>query len=119
MLVHRTKLLKQWQDRTGAIAAEIEGAFAQDRKVLVLTERTEHLDAIRAALDRHASALFVLLGRMSKKQRGALIAQLDALPPEAPRILLATGKLIGEGFDHPPFESSISSTPATRHCSAP
>jgi hypothetical protein len=72
------------QDRTGAIAAEIEGAFARGRKVLVLTERTEHLDAIRAALNGHEPTLFVLHGRMSKKHRGALVAQLDALPPKAP-----------------------------------
>jgi len=73
--------------------------------VLVLTERTEHLDAIRTALDGHEPAPFVLHGRMSKKQRGSLIAQLDTLPPDAPRILLATGKLVGEGFDHPPLDT--------------
>ena len=36
--------------RTAAIAAEIENAFTEGRKVLVLTERTEHLDAIQVAL---------------------------------------------------------------------
>jgi superfamily II DNA or RNA helicase len=101
------------QDRTGTIAAEVESAFAHGRKVLVLTERTEHLGAIRAALAGHESALFVLHGRMSKKQRGALIAQLDALPPEAPRILLATGKLVGEGFDHPPLDTLVLAMPVS------
>ena len=56
-------------------------AFEQGRKVLVLTERTEHLDAIRAALAARSPPPFVLHGRMSKKQRAALIAELDALPP--------------------------------------
>jgi len=101
------------QERTGAIAAEIEGAFAQGRKVLVLTERTQHLDAILAALDGHEPTPFVLHGRMSKKQRGALIAQLDSLPPEAPRILLATGKLVGEGFDHPPLDTLVLAMPVS------
>ena len=36
--------------RTGNIAAEIEQAFSQGRKVLVLTERTDHLEAIEAEL---------------------------------------------------------------------
>jgi hypothetical protein len=89
--------------RTAAIAAEIRKAFDQGRKVLVLTERTEHLDAIQVALGAEAPLLFVLHGRMSRKQRATLIAELDALPPDAPRILLATGKLVGEGFDHPPL----------------
>lgn len=100
-------------ERTGAIAAEIESAFAQGRKVLVLTERTEHLDAIRAALDGHEPAPFVLHGRMSKKQRSTLIAQLDALPPDAPRIVLATGKLVGEGFDHPPLDTLVLAMPVS------
>ena len=36
------------QARTDAIAAEVENAYGQGRKVLVLTERTEHLDAIQS-----------------------------------------------------------------------
>lgn len=38
------------QARTDAIATAIKNAIVQGRKVLVLTERSEHLDAIRAAL---------------------------------------------------------------------
>ena len=99
--------------RTQAIAAEVAAAFAQGRKVLVLTERTEHLDAIHQALNTQASPPFVLHGRMSKKQRAALINELNALPPEAPRILLATGKLIGEGFDHPPLDTLVLAMPVS------
>ena len=99
--------------RTEAIASETSAAFEQGRKVLVLTERTEHLDAIRQALTARALAPFVLHGRMSKKQRAALIVELDALPPEAPRILLATGKLVGEGFDHPPLDTLVLAMPVS------
>jgi len=98
-------------DRTEAIGTEIEGAFNQGRKVLVLTERTEHLDAIAAALGGRVPHPFVLHGRMSRKQRAALIGELDALPPDAPRILLATGKLVGEGFDHPPLDTLVLAMP--------
>ncbi|MDO8812836.1 MAG: DEAD/DEAH box helicase family protein, partial [Gallionella sp.] len=98
-------------DRTAAIAAEIEDAFDQGRKVLVLTERTEHLDAILAALTGKISSLFVLHGRMSKKLRAKVITELDALPPDAPRVLLATGKLVGEGFDHPPLDTLVLAMP--------
>jgi len=103
--------LAQDQNRTDAIAAVIKDAFEQGRKVLVLTERTEHLDAILSALDGHASSPLVLHGRMSKKQRATLIAELEALPPDVPRILLATGKLVGEGFDHPPLDTLVLAMP--------
>jgi superfamily II DNA or RNA helicase len=101
------------QSRTAAIAAEAREAFDQGRKVLVLTERTEHLDAIRAALGAAAPLPFVLHGRMSRKQRATLIAELDALQPDAPRVLLATGKLIGEGFDHPPLDTLVLAMPVS------
>ena len=85
----------------------------QGRKVLVLTERTEHLDAIQTALDGKVTSLFVLHGRMAKKQRATLVAELDALPPDAPRVLLATGKLVGEGFDHPPLDTLVLAMPVS------
>ncbi|ROZ63921.1 DEAD/DEAH box helicase [Ramlibacter sp. WS9] len=97
--------------RTEAIAAEIKNAFDHGRKVLVLTERTEHLHAILAALDGRLASPFVLHGRMSKKQRAGLIGELEALPPDAPRVLLATGKLVGEGFDHPPLDTLVLAMP--------
>jgi len=101
------------RSRTAAIAAEIGRAFDQGRKVLVLTERTGHLDSIQVALGAEAPPLFVLHGRMSRKQRATLIAELDALPPDAPRILLATGKLVGEGFDHPPLDTLVLAMPVS------
>jgi superfamily II DNA or RNA helicase len=101
------------QERSDAIAAEISGAFAQGRKVLVLSERTEHLDAIKASLGSQVPAPLVLHGRMSKKQRAAVIAELDSLPADAPRILLASGKLVGEGFDHPPLDTLILAMPVS------
>ncbi len=101
------------QARTEAIAAEVREALGQGRKVLVLTERTEHLDAIYMALDELEPMPFVLHGRMSSKQRAALIANLDALPPEAPRVLLSIGKLVGEGFDHPPLDTLVLAMPVS------
>ena len=101
------------QARTDAIAAEVINAYGQGRKVLVLTERTEHLDAIQTALGDKVPSLFVLHGRIAKKQRAVLIAELGALPPDAPRVLLATGKLVGEGFDHPPLDTLVLAMPVS------
>jgi superfamily II DNA or RNA helicase len=99
--------------RTAAIAAEARDAVAQGRKVLVLTERTEHLDAIKTELDCLQPPPFVLHGRMSSKQRAALVADLDRLPSDAPRVLLSTGKLVGEGFDHPPLNTLVLAMPVS------
>lgn len=101
------------QDRTEAIAATVREAVDQGRKILVLTERTGHLDAIRTALNGTVPTPFVLHGRMSRKQRASLIAALDALQQDAPRLILATGKLVGEGFDHPPLDTLVLAMPVS------
>ncbi len=98
-------------DRTSAIADEIIVTFREGRKVLVLTERTEHLEALATALTGIVSSLYTLHGRMSKKRRAALIDELNALETDAPRVLLSTGKLIGEGFDHPPLDTLVLTMP--------
>jgi superfamily II DNA or RNA helicase len=99
------------EERTAAIAAEVVNAFNLGRKVLVLTERTDHLDAILAALDGKLLSPFVLHGRMSKKQRANVIKELDELLLDSPRVLLATGKLVGEGFDHPALDTLVLAMP--------
>jgi superfamily II DNA or RNA helicase len=99
--------------RTDAIATEIVNAFEQGRKVLLLTERTDHLEALQKVLYERVTTLFVLHGRMSKMQRATLIAELEALPADAPRVLLATGKLVGEGFDHPPLDTLVLAMPVS------
>jgi superfamily II DNA or RNA helicase len=79
----------------------------------VLTERTEHLAAIQTALVNKVAEPFVLHGRMSRKQRASLVAALDALPGDAPRVLLSTGKLVGEGFDHPALDTLVLAMPVS------
>lgn len=97
--------------RTAVIANETVAAYEQGRKVLVLTERTDHLAAIQAALVSRVPELQMLHGRMSAKKRQTVSEALESLPPDAPRVLLATGKLVGEGFDHPALDTLILAMP--------
>jgi len=105
--------LAEDRSRTAEIAEEVVAAVRQGRKVLVLTERTEHVNVIAAALVNLVPAPFVLHGRLSKKQRAAVIEDLGTLTAEAPRVLVATGKLIGEGFDHPALDTMVLAMPVS------
>ena len=97
--------------RNQRVAGDVLAAYREGRKVLVLTERTDHLPLLREALTGEVENCFVLHGRLSKKQRMAVFAELEALDESAPRALLATGRLIGEGFDHPPLDTLVLAMP--------
>jgi len=97
--------------RTATIVSAVVQAYRQGRKVLVLTQRTEHVETLDAALREQVANLFTLHGRLPKKQRTSLISALESLPEAAPRVLLATGTLIGEGFDHPPLDTLVLAMP--------
>jgi len=105
------RILASDADRNRKIAEDVLTAYREGRKVLVLTERTDHLSLLREALDDEIESCFVLHGRLSKKQRTMILAELDALDKSAPRVLLATGRLIGEGFDHPPLDTLVLAMP--------
>jgi len=105
------RILANDATRNRRIAADVLAAYREGRKVLVLTERTDHLSLLREALGDEIEHCHVLHGRMSKKQRAAVFADLEALEGSTPRVLLATGRLIGEGFDHPPLDTLVLAMP--------
>ncbi|MFD1243821.1 DEAD/DEAH box helicase [Paralysiella testudinis] len=98
--------------RNRQIIADVQAAYQQGRKILLLTERTDHLLLLAAMLPETCPPI-ILHGRLSKKQRLAAFAQLQNLPSEHSRLLLATGRLIGEGFDHPPLDTLFLAMPVS------
>ncbi|HBM64126.1 MAG TPA: DEAD/DEAH box helicase [Pseudomonas sp.] len=105
------KTLADDTGRTALIVSDVRSAYDQGRKVLVLTQRTEHVDVLEHALKGHVENLYTLHGRMPKKQRLARLSEFESLSENAARVLLATGKLIGEGFDHPALDTLVLAMP--------
>jgi superfamily II DNA or RNA helicase len=104
-------ILSKDEDRNSRIVQDVQDAYKEGRKVLLLTERTEHLAILHEALASSEEHCFILHGRMSKKQRTETLEKLLNLDADEPRILLATGRLIGEGFDHPPLDTMALAMP--------
>ena len=98
-------------ERNRRIVDDVLEAYRAERKILVLTERTGHLKLLRDAIGDQAENCFVLHGRLGKKQRASILDRINELDDAAPRILLATGRLIGEGFDHPPLDTLVLAMP--------
>jgi superfamily II DNA or RNA helicase len=85
--------------RNEMIAADLIRAVQAGRSPLLLTGRTEHLQYFAAKLDCTVKHVFVLKGGMGKKLRRATAEALASVPEDEPRVILATGSYIGEGFD--------------------
>ena len=93
------QLLVDDETRNRVICEEIIHAVRDGRSPLILTERNEHLGRFESALTASVPHVVVLRGGMGKKQRQALAERLAAIPADEGRVILATGKYIGEGFD--------------------
>ena len=74
-------------------------ALQEGRSPILLTERKDHLEYFAARLGDVARHVVVLHGGMGAKAHRAVRAQLAAIPTNEERVVLATGRYIGEGFD--------------------
>lgn len=81
------------------------------RRVLLLSERKDHVLNLERALVNSGVEPIVLHGGLGRRQRAKALATLDQLDATSPRCLLATGRLIGEGFDHPPLDTLVLAMP--------
>jgi very-short-patch-repair endonuclease len=103
------------QIRNRLIRDEVLQAVQEGRSPLILTERNEHLDSLAEGLSSHVKHLVVLHGGMSRKEMVAISARLAAIPELEPRVLLATGRYIGEGFDDPRLDTLFLTLPVSWH----
>ena len=85
--------------RNARICEDVVEAVNGGRSPLVLTERNEHLDRLEAQLIGKTAHVVTLRAGMGKKQRHAVADRLASILPSEGRVILATGKYIGEGFD--------------------
>src|SRR5262249_45536886 len=88
--------LTENEGRNRLICEDVIRAVREARSPLVLTERNRHLDSLAALLYGGVRHLVVLRGGMGKKENQAVRERLAAIPPNEERVLLATGKYIGE-----------------------
>ena len=103
------------QSRNRRICDDVIEAVQSGRSPLLLTERNDHLDNLAAQLAGRVRHAIVLRGSMGKKQREAAVAELAAIPPESERVILATGRYIGEGFDDARLDTLFLTLPVSWH----
>ena len=78
---------------------DVLAALEARRSPVVITERKDHLQAIAERLSRFAKNVIVLKGGMRAKERKQATEALEAVPDGEERVIVATGRYLGEGFD--------------------
>jgi superfamily II DNA or RNA helicase len=86
-------------DRNALIINDVHCAIAAGRSPLVLTERTGHCDQLAAAVAESPAHVFVISGGLGSKARRTIADALATTPNDQPRVIVATGRCVGEGFD--------------------
>ncbi|MEI6314166.1 MAG: DEAD/DEAH box helicase [Syntrophus sp. (in: bacteria)] len=75
---------------------------------LILSDRKTHCEALGSMLRRDGVNPDVLTGNTAARERAAIVARLNA---GKVRVLIATGQLIGEGFDAKALQTLFLATP--------
>lgn len=92
-------LLTRDEARNEMIFNDILSALEAGRSPVVITERKDHLQAIADRLMKFAKNVIVLKGGMRAKQREQATEALASVPDSEERLIVATGRYLGEGFD--------------------
>lgn len=92
-------LLAADQTRNDMIFEDIMAALEAGRSPVVITERKDHLTALAGRLSKFAKNVVVLQGGMGVRELRATAETLAAIPESEERLLIATGRYLGEGFD--------------------
>ena len=86
--------------RNDQIFEDVMTCLAKEkRSPLVLTERREHLELLAARFGGFIKIVIVLHGGMGVRERRESMKSLLAVPDSEERLILATGRYLGEGFD--------------------
>lgn len=85
--------------RNAQIITEVTQAVRDGRSPVVLTERKEHLDLLASELSKSVPHVIALQGGMGRKPLKSALDRLKSIPPGEGRVVVATGRFVGEGFD--------------------
>src|SRR3990172_670181 len=93
--------------RNRLIIDDVIRALEEGRFPILLTERRNRLEYFAEQLRGFVRHLVILRGGMSPKERRQLGARLTEVPDDEERLVLATGRYAGEGFDDARLEVRI------------
>lgn len=105
------EIIRNNEDRDEMIIRDVKQCVDDGRTPVVLSRYVEHSQRLYQHLVNYADKVFLLSGRNSKKEHKEILKQMDQVTPKESMILVATGRLIGEGFDYLRLDTLVMATP--------
>lgn len=99
--------------RDDLIINDIKECVSVGRTPVVLSRYKEHSQKLYERLKDYADYVFLMTGNNSKKEHKKILDQLHQVDSKETVILIATGSLIGEGFDFPRLDTLFMAMPVS------
>lgn len=109
--IHRA--LAEDETRNAQILADILEAHGRGRHCLVLAQRIAHVDQLATSLTERGLDPVVLKGGMGARERAAANERLTPQDDGRPLVVVATGHVVGEGFDCPALDTLFIAGPVS------
>ncbi|MBL8676507.1 MAG: restriction endonuclease subunit R, partial [Alphaproteobacteria bacterium] len=103
------------ESRNQMIFDDVLNALKEGRSPLLLTERKDHAADLANRFSKFCKNVLVMVGGQSAKQLESVKAKLESIPEEEERLLIATGRYIGEGFDDSRLDTLFLTMPFSWH----
>lgn len=107
------ELLRNNDERDNLIISDIKDCINQGRTPIVLSRYVDHSRKLYDKLQGCADHIFILYGKNTKKENRSIIGQMNNVKADESMILIATGSLVGEGFDYPRLDTLFMTTPVS------
>lgn len=97
--------------RNSQIAGDALKCVENGRSPIILTGRTDHVEALSELIKNRCPNVIVLVGRDSQKEKRNTMEKLNKISKSEPLVIVATGKYVGEGFDYPRLDTLLLAMP--------
>ena len=91
----------------------MKNCVAAGRTLVVLSRYKDHSEKFYEQLKNYADHVFLMTGNNSKKEHRKILEQMHQVDKNESLILIATGSLVGEGFDFPSLDTLFMATPVS------
>lgn len=103
--------LAESEIRNNLIIEDVLNVVAAGRTPIILTARTSHVELLAEMLKQHVANIIQLTGEGTAKNKRETLQKLQDIPKDAPLVIVATGKYVGEGFDYPRLDTLFLALP--------